>query len=49
MVLSSAEVYYNETHPCFLTAEGHESGYDRPWHYVDLKPYAEYRKVLWGY
>ena len=49
MVLSSAEVYHNEGHPCFFTAEGHESGYDRPWHYVDLKPYAEFRQLLWGY
>lgn len=49
MVLSSAEVYYNEGHPCFWTAKGHESGYDRPWHYIDLKPYGEFRKALWGY
>jgi len=49
MVLSSAEVYYTETHPCFYSAAGHEDGYDRSWHYVDLKPFAEFRQALWGY
>lgn len=41
MVLSSCEVYWVSAWPCTYK--------DKPWNYLDLKPYSEYRKMLWGY
>lgn len=39
-VLSSAEAYWVPAFPC--------SYEEKIWNYVDLKPYAEYRKLLWN-
>lgn len=39
-VLSSSEAYYVPAYPCTYNAKN--------WNHVDLKPYAEYRKLLWN-
>ena len=39
-VLNTAEVYWVPAFPC--------SYIEKSWNYLDLKPYAEYRKLLWN-
>jgi len=41
--LSTLEVWYVPAWPC------HYKQWDMDWHYLNLKPFSEYRKRLWGY
>jgi hypothetical protein len=41
MVLTSREVYWVPAWPCTYK--------EKSWNYLDLKPFADYRKLLWGY
>lgn len=41
--LSTRQVWWVPVWPC------HYKEWNLDWHYTDLKPYAEYRRLLWGY
>lgn len=43
MNISTREVWWVPVWPCHYKAK------NMNWDYLDLKPYAEYRKMLWGY
>lgn len=40
-VLNSLEVYWVPIWPCYYK--------DKNWNYLNLRPFSEYRKLLWGY
>lgn len=40
---TTAEVWYVPNYPC------HYKEWNMEWQYLDLKPFAEYRRLLWGY
>ncbi len=41
--LATREVWWVPVWPC------HYKEWNLDWHYIDLKPFAEYRRLLWGY
>jgi len=40
---TTAEIWYLPSYPC------HYKEWNMEWQYIDLKPFAEYRSLLWGY